>query len=71
MNESLLIAQIVTINERGYALFVPYGAPYSEIYEALEQMLKENKAKQADAIAAEEKKKLDEEMKNGLLEATT
>ncbi len=69
MNESLLIAQVVTINERGYALFMPYGAPDSEVYEALEQMLKENRARQVAAIAEEEKKKLDQEMKNGLAES--
>lgn len=70
MNESLLITQILEKNGRAYALMLPYGAPYADIYEVLAEFDKENRAKQASAIEAEEKKKLDQEMKDAVVEAS-
>ncbi len=56
LNEALIITQIIQKGDRAYALLLPYGAPYAEIYDALQEFLDENKAKQAAAIEAQTKK---------------
>lgn len=64
MKETLLITQIIEKNGRGYALFMPYGAPYDELYEVLAEFDKNNREKQSVAIEEAEKRKLEQEMEN-------
>lgn len=61
MNESLLITQIIEKNGRAYAFLVPYGAPYTEIYEVCAEFEQENRAKQAAAMEAEAQKQQQQE----------
>lgn len=70
MNESLLITQIVEKNGRAYALMLPYGAPYEDVYAVLAEFEKENRDKQKAAIEADEKRKLEQEMKDAVAEAS-
>ena len=65
MNETLLITQIIEKNGRAYALFMPYGAPYDELYEVIAEFDKNNRDKQAIAIEEAEKRKLEQEIENG------
>ncbi len=69
MNEILTITQIVQINGNGYVFFYPYGVPFADIYEALQTLEKDNRAKQQSMIEEAEKKKLEQEMQNSVAEA--
>lgn len=69
MNEILTITQIVQVKGNGYVFFYPYGAAFDDIYEALQTLEKDNRAKQQLMKEEAEKKKLEEEMRNGVAEA--
>jgi len=69
MNESLVVTEFVELNGRGYLFLIPFGAPYADVYEVLALLDKENRAKQTASQEAEEKKKLETEVKNSLTQA--
>ncbi len=69
MNEILTITQIVQVKGNGYIFFYNYGVPFDDIYEALQTLEKDNRAKQAQMIEEAEKKKLEQEMTNAVAEA--
>jgi hypothetical protein len=70
MQEVLTITQVVQVNNNGYVFIMPYGAPFADIYLALEQLQADNKAKEQQLKEAAEKRKLEEEMKGAEAEAS-
>lgn len=70
MQEVLTITQVVTVSNNGYVFLMPYGAPFADIYAALEQLQNDNRAKEASLIEEQAKKKLEEQMKDSVVEAS-
>lgn len=57
MNESLLGVQIIEKNGRSYALLLPPGSPYEDLFQVLEEFIGENKSIHKAKLEAEEARK--------------
>lgn len=68
-SQMLGITQIVNKNGNGYLFLYPYGAPYADIYAALQELEQLNRANEAIQKEELEKSKLKQEMQDSMAEA--
>ena len=57
MNEALIITQILEKNGRSFALLIPYGAPFEDLFEILKDFDSKNREKFEEQKKAEEAEK--------------
>jgi hypothetical protein len=61
MNKGLTITIDTAKNERKYLFTLPYGAPYAEVYEVLQEMTEDLKKYEQECLAAAEEQKQKEQ----------
>jgi len=63
MNEALLIAQILEKNGKSFALLIPYGAQFDDVFAVLKDFEAENQKKFDEQKKADEARKAEEAAK--------